>query len=82
MHDPDVVDVWQNESGSNYIFFQETLTWKGYAHVTISAKFPPLGINILEKILVELEIANKKDSIGIFFIFLAISSGMCQIFGV
>ena len=29
MQDPDVVDVWQNESGSNYIFFRETLTWKG-----------------------------------------------------
>ena len=82
MHDPDVVDVWQNESGSNYIFFRETLTWKGYAHVTVSAKFPPLGINILEKILVELKIANKKESIGMFFVFLAIFSCRCQIFGV
>ena len=53
-----------------------------YAHVTVSAKFPPLGINILEKILVELKIANKKESIGMFFIFLAIFSHTHQIFGV
>ena len=38
--DPDVVDVWKNEPGSNYIFFRETLTWKGYNHMTVSAKFP------------------------------------------
>ena len=26
---PDIVDVWKNESRSNCIFFWETLTWKG-----------------------------------------------------
>ena len=37
--------------------------------MTVSAKFPPLEINILEKILVELKIANQKESIGMFFVF-------------
>ena len=64
------------------MFFRETLTWKGYSHVTVSAKFPPLGINILEKILVELKIANKKELIGMFFVFLAIFSCTRQFFGV
>ena len=29
MHDPDVVDVWQNESGSNYIFSGKPWPGKG-----------------------------------------------------
>ena len=49
-------------------------------------KIPTIGdrflINILEKILVESKIANRKESIGMLFVFLAIFSGMCQIFGV
>ena len=49
--------------------------------MTVSAKFPPLEINILEKILVELKIANKKGSIGMFFVCLAIFSCTRQIFG-
>ena len=50
--------------------------------MTVSAKLPPVGINILEKILVELKIANKKESIGMFSVFLAIFSCTRQIFGV
>ena len=46
------------------------------------SKIPTIGDQYLEKILVELKIANKKESIGMFFVFLAIFSGMCQIFGV
>ena len=49
--------------------------------MTISAKFPPLGINILEKILVELKIANKKESIGMFFVFLAIFHARAKFLG-
>ena len=89
IYDPDVVDVWKNKPGSNYICFRETLTWKGYDHVTVSAKFPLLETDFwlisdqyFGKILVGSNRGNKKESIGIFFVFLAIFSGTGQIFGV
>jgi hypothetical protein len=50
--------------------------------VTISAKFPPLVGDFLAMILMGSDRRNKKESIGIFFVFLAIFSGTRQIFGV
>jgi hypothetical protein len=58
------------------------LTKKGFVHVTISAKFPPLVGDFLAMILMGSDRRNKKESIGIFFVFLAIFSGMRQSFGV
>ena len=60
------------ESSGMDAFLQESVGIKKYS------KIPTVGdrslINILEKILVESQIANKKELIGMFFIFLAIFS--------
>jgi hypothetical protein len=49
--------------------------------VTISVKFPPWVGDFLAMILMGSDRRNKKESIGIFFVFLAFFSGMRQIFG-
>jgi hypothetical protein len=46
------------------------------------SKIPTLGGRFLAMILMGSDRRNKKESIGIFFVFLAIFSGTCQIFGV
>ena len=80
--DPDVVDVWKNEPGSNYIFFSETLTWV-WSHDSFS-KILTVGdrflINISEGLCGIEERKQKGVEIGIFFIFLAIFFRHCPIF--